>query len=233
MFDCDRCGLCCKKVGSSEVYKHMDRGDGICLYFNINTNLCTIYETRPLICRIDEAYEHSFKHLLHKEEYYTLNYLSCELLKRQEKQKMSDMKAALIDKFEEIFGYVPGDDYAPRVNNARSVICQGKYSKDQIIDITDTSIMSNGKSGLVLTVDAVCVKDAANSTSKFRAKYEDIDYTSMDEDRFLGVDITALELHMKYGTTYRISMDAINKDRLMEFLDYAISLYEEEVKLEW
>lgn len=102
-----------------------------------------------------------------------------------------------------------------------------------MIDITDTSISSNGKSGLVLTVDSVCVKDSANSTSKFIARYEDIDYTYMNKDRFLGMDITALELNMKYGAKYRISIDAINKEKLMEFIDYAISLYQEDEKLEW
>lgn len=146
---------------------------------------------------------------------------------------MSDIKSALRNKFEEIFGYAPGDDYAPRVSNARTIICQGKYSKDDIIEIVDTSISSNGRSGLVLTVDSVCVKDAGNSTSRFIARYEDIDYTYFHEERFLGVDISALELNMKYGTQYRISIDQISKRKLMEFLDYAISLYGEEDKLEW
>lgn len=146
---------------------------------------------------------------------------------------MSDKKLILINKFEEIFEFTPGDDYEPRVRNAREIICQGKYKKDEIIEIVDTSISSNGKSGLVLTVDSVCVKDAGNSTTKFIAKYEDIDYTRMNEDSFLGVDITALELIMKYGTTYRISIYEHRRDELMEFIDYAIDLYQEDDKLEW
>ena len=144
-----------------------------------------------------------------------------------------DIKSALKEKFEEIFGYAPGDDYAPRVNNAKEIICQGKYKKDDMIHITDTSISSNGKSGLVLTIDSVCVKDSANSTSKFIAKYEDIDYTYMNEEKFLGVDITALELNMKFGTKYKISIDKMSKYKLMDFIDYAMTLYEENQKLEW
>ncbi|MCP6652160.1 hypothetical protein NL518_29120, partial [Klebsiella pneumoniae] len=81
-----------------------------------------------------------------------------------------------------IFGFAPGDDYAPRVRNALEIICQGKYREADLLDITDTSIMSNGKSGLVLTLDSVCVKDSGNSTSKFIARYEDIDYMHMNED---------------------------------------------------
>lgn len=145
---------------------------------------------------------------------------------------MSSIKEALKEKFESIFGYEPGDDYEPRVRNARSIICQGKYSKDDIIEIWDTSIGGNGKSGLVLTVDSVCVKDAGNFTTKFIAKYADIHYTHINRDRFLGMDLTALELEMKYGSTYKISIDKMNKDDLMDFIDYAISLYEED-KLEW
>ncbi len=217
----------------TEQYKHLDRGDGVCLHFNMETNLCSIYETRPVICRIDESYELFFKDQMTLEQFYAINYKSCYMLKRLESNGMSDLKSALVAKFEEIFGYAPGDEYAPRVKNAREIICQGRYSKDEIIDITDTSIGSNGKSGLVLTVDSVCVKDAANSTSKFIAKYEDIESTYINEDRFLGVDITALELNMHYGTQYRISIDAISKNKLMNFIDYAASLYQEDDKLEW
>jgi hypothetical protein len=217
----------------SDLYKHLDRGDGVCIYFDCSTKLCSIYDERPIICRIDDYYEKFYRNDFTLQEFYEENYKACENLKKMEDIKMSDIKSALKGKFEEIFGYAPGDDYAPRVSNAREIICQGKYRKDDLIDITDTSISSNGKSGLVLTVDSVCVKDSANSTSKFIARYEDIDYTYMNEDRFLGMDITALELNMKYGAKYRISIDAINKEKLMEFIDYAISLYQEDEKLEW
>ncbi|MDM5314939.1 hypothetical protein QUF49_02970 [Fictibacillus sp. b24] len=146
---------------------------------------------------------------------------------------MNNRKLALLNKFEELFGYVPGSDYAPRVKNACAIICQGKYTSEDLIDITDTSVSSNGRSGLVLTVNSVCIRDSANSTTKFIAKYEDIDYTFINEDRFLGMDISALELNMKFGEMYKISIDAIDKSRLMEFIDYAISLYEEDIELVW
>jgi hypothetical protein len=146
---------------------------------------------------------------------------------------MSDIKDALVAKFKEIFGYEPGDVYETRIRNARSVICQGKYKEEDMIEVWDTSIMANGKSGLVLTVDSVCVNASENFTHKFIAKYADIDYTHMEEDSFLGVDISSLNLEMKYGSTYKISLDAFDRDDMMEFIDYAKSLYEEEDKLEW
>ncbi|MNP46834.1 hypothetical protein D3C76_1408590 [compost metagenome] len=86
---------------------------------------------------------------------------------------------------------------------------------------------------MVLSTDSVYVKEATNFTSKFIAKYEDIDYTNINQDRFLGADITALELNMKYGSKYSISIDKLSRRKLMEFLDYAKSLCNEDDKLEW
>ena len=81
MFVCDKCGLCCMSVGQSDVYKILDRGDGICQYFDENSNLCLIYENRPLFCKVDEMYEICFKDKITIEEYYNLNYKSCSKLK--------------------------------------------------------------------------------------------------------------------------------------------------------
>ncbi len=233
MFHCDQCGLCCKRVGITDQYKHLDRGDGVCLHFDTGTNLCSIYKDRPVICRVDASFELFFQDQMTIEEFYEINYKSCEMLKGLESHTMSDLKSALVAKFEEIFGYTPGDEYAPRVKNAREIICQGRYSKDEMIDITDTSIFSNGKSGLVLTVDSVCVKDSGNFTSKFIAKYEDIESTYIKEERFLGADLSALELNMRYGAKYQISIKAISRNKLMKFIDYAASLYQEDDTLEW
>lgn len=81
MFKCNKCGACCKTVSSNEIYKYLDKGDGICIHFNCDTNLCNIYENRPVICRVDEAYEQFFKKTMTLEEYYRLNYNACKMLK--------------------------------------------------------------------------------------------------------------------------------------------------------
>lgn len=75
MFNCCKCGLCCRNLNKSELYKELDRGDGTCKY--LIDNLCSIYEERPLLCRIDESYEAYFKEQYSIEEYYKLNYEGC------------------------------------------------------------------------------------------------------------------------------------------------------------
>lgn len=79
MFHCDKCGQCCRHIGGNPLYADLDRGDGICKY--LEGNLCTIYDTRPLLCRIDEAYDIYFASLMTKKEYYRLNYNACKKLK--------------------------------------------------------------------------------------------------------------------------------------------------------
>jgi Fe-S-cluster containining protein len=48
-------------------------------------NLCSIYQSRPLICRIDDAYDVFFKEKMTLEEYYKLNKEACENLNNQKK----------------------------------------------------------------------------------------------------------------------------------------------------
>ena len=43
MFECDKCGACCRSLKRSELYSKLDRGDGVCKY--LNDNLCSIYDT--------------------------------------------------------------------------------------------------------------------------------------------------------------------------------------------
>lgn len=83
MFQCDRCGLCCRSLYKSKVYEHLDKGDGSCFYLDLDTNLCMIYEKRPLICRVDDAYEELFKNTYSKEKYYKLNAQGCINLKKE------------------------------------------------------------------------------------------------------------------------------------------------------
>lgn len=59
----------------------LDRGDGVCKYFDKQSKLCRIYESRPLICNVDKAYEKYFKDEMSKKEYYEINYISCRKLK--------------------------------------------------------------------------------------------------------------------------------------------------------
>jgi len=81
MFNCSKCGECCKHLDMSELYKELDRGDGVCKY--LEENICSIYNERPLLCRVDESYNAFFKNQYSKEEYYKKNYEMCNLLRNK------------------------------------------------------------------------------------------------------------------------------------------------------
>lgn len=81
MFHCDKCGICCRNLDKSPHYKDLDRGDGICKY--LEGNLCSIYDSRPLLCRVDESYEKLFKEHMSLEDYYEMNYSACRELKKR------------------------------------------------------------------------------------------------------------------------------------------------------
>ena len=80
MFHCDKCGECCRHLPALEIYEALHDGDGVCRY--LSKNICTIYENRPLMCRVDEAYEKIFSASMTREEYYRLNENACEALKK-------------------------------------------------------------------------------------------------------------------------------------------------------
>ena len=84
MFECDACGHCCRNLNNSPIYSELDRGDGTCKY--LIGDLCSIYENRPLICRVDESYEKFFKDVMSLEEYYKLNCEACIRLKEEAKK---------------------------------------------------------------------------------------------------------------------------------------------------
>lgn len=80
IFQCDKCGACCRSIAGIGILQELDRGDGVCKY--LQNNLCTIYANRPLACRVDECYKAFFKDKMSKEEFYRLNHLACEELKK-------------------------------------------------------------------------------------------------------------------------------------------------------
>ena len=84
MFHCDKCGECCRNLNLSPVYKELHDGDGVCRY--LKGNICSIYENRPIICRVDECYEKYFREKMSYDEYLSLNYKCCEELKRKRRK---------------------------------------------------------------------------------------------------------------------------------------------------
>jgi len=82
MFECQKCGNCCRHLKNHELYSDLDRGDGVCKY--LEGNLCSIYDKRSDLCRIDDCYEKYFSDLYTKDEYYKLNYEACRTMLKEE-----------------------------------------------------------------------------------------------------------------------------------------------------
>lgn len=85
MFVCNQCGECCRNLDKSELYNDLDRGDGVCIF--LENNRCSIYQNRPLLCRIDECYEEYFMTQYSLEEYYRLNYEVCRKLQSKKQEE--------------------------------------------------------------------------------------------------------------------------------------------------
>lgn len=83
MFNCDRCGLCCRQLHLNPMYVNLHSGDGVCMYLDQETNMCQIYNERPFLCSVDNTYEMLYKDQMTREEFYELNYKECRKLKEQ------------------------------------------------------------------------------------------------------------------------------------------------------
>ena len=81
MFDCDRCGICCKHIAGIPHLVEYDNGFGECMYLDEN-NLCRIYTSRPLMCNVDEYYNHHLINVMSRESWYRINEEACTHLKR-------------------------------------------------------------------------------------------------------------------------------------------------------
>ncbi|MBS9783563.1 MAG: YkgJ family cysteine cluster protein [Pasteurella sp.] len=82
-FPCTACGQCCKNVHKSDEANYLNRGDGTCRYFDEDTLLCTIYENRPLVCRVEDYYNKYLTHLYDWDGFVKMNLEVCEQLQKQ------------------------------------------------------------------------------------------------------------------------------------------------------
>ena len=81
MFVCDQCGICCRHLAGIAGLAEYDRGDGVCRH--LVGDLCDIYVSRPIVCRVDEMYEHGFSETLTRDAYEALMTDACRELKKQ------------------------------------------------------------------------------------------------------------------------------------------------------
>lgn len=84
MFQCDRCGECCRHLNLSPIYAPLHDGDGICRH--LRGSLCGIYKDRPLPCRIDDSYDAVFSMTMSREEFYRLNKEMCEKFQKERRR---------------------------------------------------------------------------------------------------------------------------------------------------
>lgn len=82
MFNCEHCGCCCRNLDKRDIYASLDRGDGVCKY--LEGNDCSIYDNRPLLCRIDESYDFMFSSIMSRDEFYRINKQVCMKLRELE-----------------------------------------------------------------------------------------------------------------------------------------------------
>lgn len=64
----------------SLLTSELDRGDGVCVHLDLESNLCQIYEDRPDICRIDLQYQKYFADRYDWESFVAINLRVCVLL---------------------------------------------------------------------------------------------------------------------------------------------------------
>lgn len=81
-FPCTACGECCRRVNTSPFTAELDRGDGTCRHFDDMTKLCSIYNDRPLICRIEDFYIENLTSQFSWQEFVELNLEVCRDLQK-------------------------------------------------------------------------------------------------------------------------------------------------------
>lgn len=82
-FNCSRCGSCCRAVDLHHWYSNLDRGDGVCKNLNELSSECSIYETRPDLCRVVEQYSALFSVSMTINEYITQTKSACKFLQER------------------------------------------------------------------------------------------------------------------------------------------------------
>ena len=87
MFPCDKCGICCRHVGKIVQLKHLALSDGVCRYLDQESNLCMIYDSRPLHCNVEAYYYKYMKDAMSIDEFYEMNSEYCQKLKNSSGEK--------------------------------------------------------------------------------------------------------------------------------------------------
>tara|TARA_R110002167_G_scaffold188380_1_gene389967 strand:- start:25640 stop:25867 length:228 start_codon:yes stop_codon:yes gene_type:complete len=69
-------------VNESVETAFLDRSDGVCRHLDEQTHLCTIYEERPLVCRVEDYYQTNLSSVVSWSVFVDLNVEICNELQR-------------------------------------------------------------------------------------------------------------------------------------------------------
>jgi len=108
-FPCVGCGLCCKKIGIAlknkdkypdelkqelEAFPYSANEEGVCEKFK--DDKCTIYHSRPTLCRVDSMYAKHYKKKMTRKDFYNTQIIACKNLMAEagviEKNKLNLIK---------------------------------------------------------------------------------------------------------------------------------------------
>lgn len=81
-FPCHQCGACCRLVDRAPQTQFLDRGDGTCRHYDDQRRLCSIYDTRPLVCQVDKQYLLHYQQQYSWQEFIDLNRIACQVLEK-------------------------------------------------------------------------------------------------------------------------------------------------------
>ena len=79
-FPCTQCGKCCSNVHLLTEGDFLNRGDGVCMYFDVAALLCSIYDNRPEICRVGFQYNKNYSNKYSWDQFVKLNLIACSQL---------------------------------------------------------------------------------------------------------------------------------------------------------
>lgn len=88
MFQCQKCGTCCTLFHlfpENNFWRgELDSGDGTCRYFDRSSRLCTIYDSRPVICNNIRYYNEYLKDFMTRGEFDALLNEDCRKIRSDE-----------------------------------------------------------------------------------------------------------------------------------------------------
>ncbi|MBQ7561542.1 MAG: YkgJ family cysteine cluster protein [Synergistaceae bacterium] len=65
----------------SQIAAELNNGSGTCKYFDSDSRLCRIYDSRPIICNNKKFYEQNLKNVMTREKFDEILISSCESIR--------------------------------------------------------------------------------------------------------------------------------------------------------